>query len=102
MANDRLTREQVLVVAERLLADFGWTLHIAAYRTHTGDPSRNPWTGPLAWECRLSTTWRSTDELLAAIETLREVGLDLQAIGGGGDGAHFLVTPRDDDRILTE
>lgn len=73
---ERLAREDVLLLAERLLNDYGWRLHLTAYRTHTGSPNAHPWTGPIAWEARLTTTFKTSAELVALRNTLAEHGMD--------------------------
>ena len=101
MAQDRLTREDVLKVAERMLSDHGWTLHLTPYRTHTGDPFAHPWTGPIAWECRARATFQKSAELLPLITALQEMGLDFQIVSGDEDGATVRIALADGERILT-
>lgn len=98
----RLTHDQVLRVFGRLLADYGWTAHLTVYRTHTGNPVAHPWTGPLAWECRLSTTFQESKGFLEFAEAIRALGLDFQIVGGDEDGAQIRIVQPGDIRITSD
>lgn len=99
---DRLTRQQVLDLSELVLRDFGWSLHLTAYRTHTGNPSSHPWTGPIAWETRISTTFQESGPFLKLVTTIQSLGLDVQIVGGDEDGAQVRIIQPEEGRIISD
>ena len=72
-----LTHDDVVRLVETCLRDFGITLRLWAYRTHTGDPFKHPWTGPIAWEVSAASTHLTHDKLKALIAATEALGLRL-------------------------
>ena len=93
--NHRFSRAEILDLVDRLSRDgFPYTLH--AYPTHTGEPFRYPWTGPMAYEVHITGMPRHETgeghagglrELLAVVEEygLRVWSFNEMALDGGGD-----------------